>query len=119
MRETRRAGGAAILRDPARLYDGGRAAGLVHNRGVPDVPLVSVVMPCLNEAETLERCVTRALDAIREAGLSGEVIVADNGSTDGSQEIARKAGARVVTVPERGYGAALRGGIAEAEGGWV
>jgi glycosyltransferase involved in cell wall biosynthesis len=82
-------------------------------------PAVSVVMPCLNEAETLERCVTRALSAMREAGLTGEVVVADNGSTDGSQEIARRAGARVVPVPERGYGAALRGGIAEAGGRWV
>lgn len=78
--------------------------------------LVSVVMPCLNEAETLERCVRRALGAIEASGLTGEVLVADNGSTDGSQEIARRAGARVVDVPERGYGAALLGGIAAARG---
>jgi len=78
--------------------------------------LVSVVMPCLNEAETLERCVRRALGAIEASGLPGEVLVADNGSTDGSQEIARRAGARVVDVPERGYGAALLGGIAAARG---
>jgi glycosyltransferase involved in cell wall biosynthesis len=78
--------------------------------------LVSVVMPCLNEAETLERCVRRAVDTLAAAGLSGEVIVADNGSTDGSQEIAVRAGARVVPVPERGYGAALLGGIAAAKG---
>jgi glycosyltransferase involved in cell wall biosynthesis len=78
--------------------------------------LVSVVMPCLNEAETLERCVRRAVDTLAAAGLAGEVIVADNGSTDGSQEIAVRAGARVVPVPERGYGAALLGGIAAAKG---
>jgi glycosyltransferase involved in cell wall biosynthesis len=78
--------------------------------------LVSVVMPCLNEAETLERCVRRALEALAAAGLAGEVIVADNGSTDGSQEIATRAGARVVPVAERGYGAALLGGIAAAKG---
>ena len=78
--------------------------------------LVSVVMPCLNEAETLDRCVRRAVGALASCGLAGEVIVADNGSTDGSQEIARRAGARVVDVPERGYGAALLGGIAAARG---
>lgn len=77
---------------------------------------VSVVMPCLNEAETLERCVRRAVETLSASGLAGEVIVADNGSTDGSQEIARRAGARVVDVPERGYGAALLGGIAAANG---
>ena len=82
----------------------------------PPPLLVSVVMPCLDEAETLERCVRRAVEAIAAAGIAGEVIVADNGSTDGSQEIARRAGARVVDVPERGYGAALLGGIATARG---
>ena len=78
--------------------------------------LVSVILPCLNEAETLERCVRRARETLAASGLAGEVIVADNGSTDGSQEIARRAGARVVEVPERGYGAALLGGIAAAGG---
>ena len=82
----------------------------------PPPLLVSVVMPCLDEAETLERCVRRAVEAIAAAGIAGEIIVADNGSTDGSQEIARRAGARVVDVPERGYGAALLGGIATARG---
>ena len=85
----------------------------------PPPLLVSVVMPCLDEAETLERCVRRAVDTLAAAGLAGEVIVADNGSTDGSQEIAVRAGARVVPVPERGYGAALLGGIAAAQGRYV
>ena len=80
---------------------------------------VSVVLPCLDEAETVERCVRSALEAIRGAGLDGEVIVADNGSTDGSQELARAAGARVVDVADRGYGAALLGGIAAARGAYV
>ncbi len=82
-------------------------------------PDVSVVMPCLNEAETVERCVLAAREALSGAGLAGEVIVADNGSTDGSREIAARAGARVVEVSERGYGAALRGGIAAARGARV
>ncbi|MBO0839164.1 MAG: glycosyltransferase, partial [Actinobacteria bacterium] len=68
---------------------------------------VSVVIPCLNEARTLGRCVEAALDGIRATGLSGEVIVADNGSTDGSRELAEETGARVVAVPRRGYGEAL------------
>ena len=76
-------------------------------------------MPCLNEAETLERCVVAARDAIRKGGLTGEVIVADNGSTDGSQEIAVRAGARVVPVADKGYGAALRGGFAAALGTYI
>jgi glycosyltransferase involved in cell wall biosynthesis len=81
--------------------------------------LVSVVMPCLNEAETLGRCVGAARAALESAGMSGEVIVADNGSTDGSPEVASRAGARVVRVAERGYGAALIGGIAAARGRYV
>jgi glycosyltransferase involved in cell wall biosynthesis len=80
---------------------------------------ISVVMPCLNEAATVERCVERARRAMEEGGISGEVIVADNGSTDGSREIAVRAGARVVPVTERGYGAALMGGIAAARGRFV
>jgi glycosyltransferase involved in cell wall biosynthesis len=82
-------------------------------------PEVSVVMPCLNEAETVATCVSKALRALREAGISGEVIVADNGSTDGSQDIARSLGARVVDVTAKGYGNALMGGIAAARGNYV
>ena len=71
---------------------------------------LSVVMPCLNEAETLETCITKALDSLRRIGIDGEVLIADNGSTDGSQAIAVACGARVVDVPQRGYGAAVRAG---------
>jgi glycosyltransferase involved in cell wall biosynthesis len=77
---------------------------------------LSVVIPCLNEAETIGECITRARGALHAGGIAGEVIVADNGSTDGSQAIAEALGARVVSVSERGYGAALMGGIAAANG---
>jgi hypothetical protein len=80
---------------------------------------VSVVMPCLNEARTVGVCIGKAIRALREMGVTGEVIVADNGSTDGSQKIASAAGARVVPVVRRGYGAALQGGIAAARGRFV
>jgi cellulose synthase/poly-beta-1,6-N-acetylglucosamine synthase-like glycosyltransferase len=72
---------------------------------------VSILMPCLNEAATIERCITKATHALRADGFRGEVIIGDNGSTDGSQEIARRLGARVIDVADRGYGAALQGGI--------
>jgi glycosyltransferase involved in cell wall biosynthesis len=77
---------------------------------------LSVVMPCLNEAETLAVCIRKAFDGMSDADVSGEVVVADNGSTDGSQEIAAKLGARVVPIPARGYGNALRGGMNAARG---
>ena len=77
---------------------------------------VSVVIPCLNEANSLAFCVDKAVKAFRASGLSGEEVVADNGWTDGSIQIAEEHGARVVQVPERGYGSALRAGIAAARG---
>jgi glycosyltransferase involved in cell wall biosynthesis len=80
---------------------------------------LSVVLPCLNEAETLAVCVDKALAALRDNNIAGEVIVADNGSTDGSQAIAEAHGARVVPVPMRGYGAALNAGITAARGRYV
>ncbi len=83
------------------------------------VPEVSVVLPCLNERETVGICVAKAVTALRDAGIQGEVIVADNGSTDGSVELAQAAGARVVPVAQRGYGNALRGGIQAACGTYV
>jgi glycosyltransferase involved in cell wall biosynthesis len=80
---------------------------------------VSVVIPCLNEANSLAFCVDKAINAIRAAGLAGEVIVADNGSTDGSLQIATEHGARVINVAERGYGAALRAGITGSWGKYI
>lgn len=80
---------------------------------------VSVVIPCLNEANSIGICVSKAMHAFDTAGLRGEVIVADNGSTDGSIEIAEKLGARVVRVEARGYGSALRAGIAAARGAFI
>lgn len=80
---------------------------------------LTIVMPCLNEAETLEICIQKCHKFINENNLSAEIVIADNGSTDGSQEIATKNGARVVPVPIRGYGAALIGGIEAARGKYV
>ncbi|UUZ60012.1 glycosyltransferase family 2 protein [Nocardioides sp. B-3] len=80
---------------------------------------LSIVMPCLNESETLATCIRHALTFLATSGVVGEVIIADNGSTDGSQQIALDEGARVVNVPEKGYGAALIGGIAAAHGTYV
>jgi glycosyltransferase involved in cell wall biosynthesis len=82
-------------------------------------PELSVVMPCLNEARTIGICIRKAQGSFERLGIDGEVIVADNGSTDGSREIAEELGARVVPVEQRGYGAALTGGIAAARGRWV
>lgn len=80
---------------------------------------LSVVLPCLNEAETLAVCIRKARASMNELGIDGEVVIADNGSTDGSQDIARSEGARVVDVPTRGYGAALIAGITDAKGTFV
>ncbi len=79
-------------------------------------PEVSVVMPCLNEAESIGRCIEMARAGLASAGAAGEIVIADNGSDDGSQEIARQLGARVIEVARRGYGAALMGGFAAARG---
>ena len=80
---------------------------------------LSVVMPCLNEAETLGTCIRKAQRAMTDHGIDGEIIVADNGSIDGSQELAADLGARVVSIPGKGYGNALMGGIAAAQGRYV
>ena len=94
---------------PLEEQDGAAGAGLE----------VSILMPCLNEAETIAGCVREALAALAAAGVAGEVLVADNGSSDESPALARAAGARVVEVPGRGYGNALAGGIAAARGRYV
>ena len=80
---------------------------------------LTLLMPCLNEAQTLAICIDKAQDSLRRLGLRGEVLIADNGSTDGSREIALAHSARVVPVEDRGYGSALRGGIEAARGRWV
>jgi glycosyltransferase involved in cell wall biosynthesis len=77
---------------------------------------LTIVMPCLNEAETLGKCITKARSFLDRSGIVGEIVIGDNGSTDGSIEIARRCGARVVNVPIRGYGAALYGAVSSARG---
>ncbi len=84
----------------------------------PDIEL-TILMPCLNEARTLPACIGKARDFLARAGIAGEVLVADNGSTDGSQDLARTQGARVLDVPEKGYGSALIAGIRAARGRYV
>jgi len=85
----------------------------------PGETQLTILMPCLNEAETLAACIRKAQASLLSLGIPGEVLIADNGSQDGSQEIAEKLGARVVPVAEKGYGQALRGGVAAARGRWI
>lgn len=80
---------------------------------------LTILMPCLNESETLATCIMKAKAYLERSGVDGEVLIADNGSTDGSREIARGLGARVVDVAQKGYGAALLGGIAAARGKYI
>ena len=95
---------------PATLHDPG---------GVPAEPLVSVVIPCLNEEINIETCVTSAREAMAQAGISGEVVVVDNASEDRSAELAANAGARVVSERRRGYGSAYLAGFAAARGTYI
>jgi hypothetical protein len=81
--------------------------------------VLTILMPCLNEAETIARCIEKAKVGLQRAGVPGEILIADNGSTDGSQAIATQLGARVVQVVAKGYGNALRGGIEAAHGEWL
>jgi len=81
--------------------------------------LISVILPCLNEEKTILYCIEKANIGIAKSGLNGEIIVSDNGSTDKSIEIAKRAGAKIVNVAEKGYGSALRGGINAASGGYI
>ena len=80
---------------------------------------LSIVMPCLNEAETIGQCISNAQRFLREKGIHGEIVIGDNGSTDGSVDIARSQGARVVPVSKKGYGAACAGAIQEAKGSFI
>jgi hypothetical protein len=80
---------------------------------------LTILMPCLNEAETIARCIEKARVGLERSGVRGEILIADNGSTDGSQAIAEKLGARVVAIEKKGYGNALRGGVAAARGDWI
>jgi len=80
---------------------------------------LSIVMPCLNEAETLATCIEKAQTFLKNEGIHGEILIADNGSTDGSQEIARQMNARLIEVSKKGYGSALSGGIQAARGAYI
>src|SRR3954469_20541727 len=84
-----------------------------------ELPKVSVVIPCLNEAQNIERCVSTAREVLERNGIAGEVVVADNGSEDGSAELAAGAGARVVHEPRRGYGSAYLAGLGAARGEYI
>jgi glycosyltransferase involved in cell wall biosynthesis len=100
------------------------AQSTAHVREITDAPRqerprVSVVIPCLNEAENIERCVASARDVLAAHGIAGEVVVADNGSTDGSAALAAAAGARVVHEPRRGYGSAYLAGFTAARGDFI
>jgi hypothetical protein len=106
--------GTQKLRSRTKTVD-----GLMRSAAAQPAPELTILMPCLNEAETLETCIRKARGFLEAYGVDGEVLVADNGSTDGSQDIARTAGARVVPVGVRGYGAALMGGIKAAYGRYV
>ena len=107
-------------RFPSPMIAPASAATSRHRLGTDVAPLeLTVVIPCLNEADTIAVVVGKAVRAMRDAGIAGEVVVADNGSTDGSQLLATDAGARVVAVPQKGYGAALLGGIVAAQGTYV
>jgi glycosyltransferase involved in cell wall biosynthesis len=103
--------------EPARQFE--RTTSIAAAAGVD----VTIVMPCLNEVQCLEHCISNAREALRRIeqghGLTGEILIADNGSTDGSQALAAKLGARVVPIPQRGYGAALSGGSKAARGKYI
>src|SRR5215471_2613691 len=95
----------------------GPSEGMASSEGQPLE--LSVVIPCLNEVETLGRCIEKVHETFRGHHIAGEVVVADNGSTDGSGDVAVRMGARVVQVEDKGYGCALRGGTAAARGKYI
>ena len=100
-----------------------QTAALSNEQSVEEAPTsaleLSIVMPCLNEADTVGICIQKALRSMQQAGINGEIVIADNGSTDRSVEIALKEGARVVSILQKGYGNALMGGIAAARGKFI
>src|SRR5438132_7906081 len=97
--------------------DGSQSGPIQQDRSAsPEQPEVSVVLPCLNEAGSVAKCVCEAIDTMADAGISGEIVVVDNGSTDGSRELAEAAGARVITESRPGYGRAVRTGIEASRG---
>jgi glycosyltransferase involved in cell wall biosynthesis len=102
-----------------RVGIGTEPAGRVASPPLPEQIRVSVVIPCLNEAASIARCVEAARTVLAESGIAGEVVVADNGSDDGSGELASAAGARVVHEPRRGYGSAYLAGFAAARGDYI
>src|SRR5512144_149878 len=112
---------------PTRLHDAARGVSVRPARTAERGTLagwtvrveLSIVMPCRDEAETLERCIAKARRYLDTSGVDGEIIVADNGSTDGSGALARRLGVRVIDVAEPGYGTALLGGIVAARGRYV
>jgi glycosyltransferase involved in cell wall biosynthesis len=110
----------ALSLNPTAIVEGSPAHGITRAEDVLQEELeLSIVMPCLNEAETLAVCVDKAMGFLKSHAIKGEVLVADNGSTDGSQSIAVKHGARVIKVAAKGYGSALMGGIRAARGRYV
>jgi glycosyltransferase involved in cell wall biosynthesis len=109
----------SISTPASELLSGTKEAANWKPELITELPELSIIMPCLNEAETLAVCIEKAQTSLRECNIKGEVLIADNGSTDGSQEIALKMGARVVAVEAKGYGSALMGGIAAARGKYI
>lgn len=87
--------------------------------GNPRTPEFSIIIPCLNESRTLPQCIARANSFIKQTKLAAEIVIGDNGSTDGSQALAKKLGAKVVSVPQRGYGAAIFGACQAAKGHYL
>src|SRR5262249_53306053 len=111
---------SAVIRPQATLGSAGARRRQMTTTTIGQEQIeVSIVMPCLDEAESLGECIRMAHEGLEKAGARGEIVIADNGSTDGSQEIARGLGARVVDVPAKGYGAALMGGFEAARGRYV
>ncbi|MGI9457814.1 MAG: glycosyltransferase family 2 protein, partial [Aeoliella sp.] len=107
------------IRDCIATYGPEGTAALADIGAELDPIELSVVMPCLNEADTLATCIEKAQRAMREHNIVGEIVIADNGSTDSSIEIATEMGARVVNVEAKGYGSALMGGIEAARGRYI